>query len=106
MSIFDDKKDERSPLRMQDMPETVSQQHAKKITEEAVKDFMKIALARFPNLEIRLCPAPVQGKGAAEKLARAVRETDAQMLLAGFPGKPLAFRPVILYNKINRSRKR
>ena len=39
----------------------------------AVKDFMKIALARFPNLEIRLCPAPVQGKGAAEKLARAVR---------------------------------
>lgn len=39
----------------------------------AVKDFMKIALARFPNIEIRLCPAPVQGKGAAEKLARAVR---------------------------------
>ena len=39
----------------------------------AVKDFMKIALARFPELEIRLCPAPVQGKGAAEKLARAVR---------------------------------
>ena len=39
----------------------------------AVKDFMKIALARFPNLEIRLCPAPVQGQGAAEKLARAVR---------------------------------
>ena len=39
----------------------------------AVKDFMKIALARFPNLEIRLCPAPVQGRGAAEKLARAVR---------------------------------
>ena len=39
----------------------------------AVKDFMKIALARYPNLEIRLCPAPVQGKGAAEKLARAVR---------------------------------
>ena len=30
----------------------------------AVKDFMKIALARFPNLEIRLCPAPVQGQAS------------------------------------------
>lgn len=39
----------------------------------ALKDFLKIALSRFPNLHIRVCPAPVQGAGAAEKLARAVR---------------------------------
>ena len=39
----------------------------------ALKDFLKIALTRFPNLQIQICPAPVQGKGAELKLARAIR---------------------------------
>lgn len=39
----------------------------------AVKDFIKIAVARFPGVHIRICPAPVQGEGAGAKLARAVR---------------------------------
>ena len=38
MSIFDDNKDDRSPLRVQNVPETVARQHAKKITEDAVKN--------------------------------------------------------------------
>lgn len=39
----------------------------------AVHDFLKIALRRFPGLTIRICPAPVQGRGAGEKLAAAIR---------------------------------
>ena len=39
----------------------------------ALKDFIRIALNRFPSLHIKVCPVPVQGKGAELKLARAVR---------------------------------
>ena len=39
----------------------------------ALKDFIRIALNRFPRLHIKVCPVPVQGKGAELKLARAVR---------------------------------
>lgn len=39
----------------------------------AVKDFIKVATRRFPGLDIRICPAPVQGKGAENKLAAALR---------------------------------
>ena len=39
----------------------------------AVKDFIKVATRRFPGLDIRICPAPVQGKGAENKLAAAIR---------------------------------
>ena len=38
MSIFDDNKDDRSPLRTQNVPQSVAVRHAKKITEDAVKD--------------------------------------------------------------------
>jgi len=39
----------------------------------ALHDFLRISLARFPGLHIRIVPAPVQGKGAAPKLAEAIR---------------------------------
>ncbi len=39
----------------------------------ALHDFLKIALTRYPDLHIQICPAPVQGKGAENKLAQAVR---------------------------------
>ncbi len=39
----------------------------------AVRDFIKVAHSRFPGIGIRICPAPVQGKGAEIKLAAAVR---------------------------------
>ncbi|MBO4489948.1 MAG: exodeoxyribonuclease VII large subunit [Lentisphaeria bacterium] len=39
----------------------------------ALHDFLRISLARFPGLHIRIVPAPVQGKAAAPKLAEALR---------------------------------
>ncbi len=39
----------------------------------AIKDFIKVALQRFPPLRFRVYPAPVQGKGAELKLADGVR---------------------------------
>ena len=39
----------------------------------AIKDFIKVALKRFPPLRFRVFPAPVQGKGAEQILAQGVR---------------------------------
>lgn len=38
----------------------------------AIKDFIKVALKRFPPLRFRVYPAPVQGKGAENILAQGV----------------------------------
>lgn len=38
----------------------------------AIRDFIKVALQRFPPLRIRVFPAPVQGKGAELYLAQGV----------------------------------
>ncbi len=38
MSILDNNKDDRSPLRAQNVPQNVAERHAKKITEDAVKN--------------------------------------------------------------------
>ncbi|MBO7148070.1 MAG: exodeoxyribonuclease VII large subunit [Lentisphaeria bacterium] len=39
----------------------------------ALQDFLKISLARFPQLTIRVYPAAVQGKGAELQLAEGIR---------------------------------
>lgn len=39
----------------------------------ALQDFLKISLARFPMLTIRIYPSPVQGKGAELRIAEGVR---------------------------------
>ena len=39
----------------------------------ALQDFLKISLARFPMLTIRIYPSPVQGKGAERQIAEGVR---------------------------------
>jgi len=39
----------------------------------ALQDFLKISLARFPMLTIRIYPSPVQGKGAELQIAEGVR---------------------------------
>ncbi len=46
---------------------------ASSVSGAALKDFIRIALSRFPELHIKICPVPVQGKGAEAKLAMAVR---------------------------------
>ncbi len=39
----------------------------------AVRDFIQVAQRRFRGLELKICPAPVQGKGAEKRLAAAIR---------------------------------
>ncbi|MCU0856937.1 MAG: exodeoxyribonuclease VII large subunit [Pontiellaceae bacterium] len=41
-------------------------------TGAAVRDIINVLTRRFPNLEILLAPVPVQGDGAAEKIAAAI----------------------------------
>lgn len=55
----------------------------------ALHDFLKISLGRFPNLAIKIFPAPVQGKGAEKFLASGIRffnihkEVDVIVLTRG-----------------------
>ena len=43
----------------------------------AVQDFLKTAYARVPNLRVRIVPSPMQGQGAAAKIAAAVQCLNA-----------------------------
>lgn len=43
-------------------------------------DIMNVTRRRFPNMGITLCPARVQGEGAAEEIARAIRYMDEKRL--------------------------
>jgi len=42
-------------------------------TGAAIKDIIKIATRRFPNIEILLCPVKVQGEGAKEEIVEAMK---------------------------------
>ena len=39
----------------------------------AIRDFLQILSRRFPNVEVKIYPSPVQGAGAAEKLAEGIK---------------------------------
>lgn len=45
-------------------------------TGAAVKDIIKVALRRYPNIEIILAPAIVQGEGAAKTIAASIKELN------------------------------
>ena len=45
-------------------------------TGAAFRDIIKVAMQRFPNIEIMLAPALVQGTGAAESIARGIEELN------------------------------
>jgi len=45
-------------------------------TGAALRDMVKVARRRWPGIELILCPVPVQGVGAAEKIARAVEDLN------------------------------
>lgn len=45
-------------------------------TGAAIRDIVKVALRRYPSIEILLAPAKVQGDGAAETIARGIRELN------------------------------
>jgi exodeoxyribonuclease VII large subunit len=60
-------------------------------TGAAVRDIIKVALRRFPNLEIIIAPAKVQGEKAAESIAKAINELnkpgwDIDLIIAGRGG--------------------
>lgn len=46
-------------------------------TGAAVQDITKIIRRRFPTMDIVFCPAKVQGEGAADEIARAIRRVEA-----------------------------
>lgn len=45
-------------------------------TGAAIRDILKVALRRYPNIEIILAPAIVQGEGAAPTIAAAIKELN------------------------------
>jgi exodeoxyribonuclease VII large subunit len=45
-------------------------------TGAVVRDIVKVARRRWPGIDLILCPVPVQGIGAAEKIARAVDDLN------------------------------
>lgn len=45
-------------------------------TGAAVRDIIKVALRRFPNIEIVIAPALVQGEGAAASIVRGIEELN------------------------------
>jgi len=42
-------------------------------TGAAIRDILKVLWRRFPNLPVRFCPVRVQGEGASEEIAEALR---------------------------------
>jgi len=46
-------------------------------TGAVVHDITRVAWRRFPGMPLYLCPVKVQGEGAAEEIARAIRALDA-----------------------------
>lgn len=46
-------------------------------TGAVVHDITRVAWRRFPGMPLYLCPVKVQGEGAAEEIARAIRVLDA-----------------------------
>jgi exodeoxyribonuclease VII large subunit len=62
-------------------------------TGAAVRDILNVLTRRFPNLEILLAPVTVQGNGAAEKIAAAIRylntRDDIDLLIVGRGGGSL-----------------
>lgn len=78
----------------------------------AVKDFLKIALSRFPGLHIKIYPAAVQGKGAEKQLAAGIaffnKENDVDVIIAMRGGGSLEdlwpFNEEILADAIFKSR--
>ena len=42
----------------------------------AIRDFLRVLLKKFPNVNVRIYPVKVQGEGAAQEIARAIYELN------------------------------
>lgn len=64
---FDEKHKQKIPL----MPKTIGVLTSQ--TGSVIRDIINVSTRRNPNVHIRLFPVPVQGEGAAEKIAEGIR---------------------------------
>ena len=64
---FDEKHKQKIPL----MPKTIGVLTSQ--TGSVIRDIINVSTRRNPNVNIRLLPVPVQGEGAAEKIADGIR---------------------------------
>jgi exodeoxyribonuclease VII large subunit len=81
-------------------------------TGAAVRDMLEVLHRRWPALEVWVCPVPVQGEGAAQRIAEAIerlnRLSGIDVLIVGRGGGSLEdlwpFNEEILANAIHASR--
>ena len=83
--------DEEHKLPLPEFPETIG--IVTSPTGAAIRDIIKILHRRFPSVRIILNPVRVQGKGAAEEIAQAIREFNqykkVDLLIVGRGGGSL-----------------
>lgn len=71
-------------------------------TGAAVRDIIKVAMRRFPNIEILLAPAKVQGEGSVESIVLGIEELNrpqwgVDVIIAGRGGG--SFEDLIAFNE-------
>jgi len=71
-------------------------------TGAAIRDIIKVAMRRFPNIEIILAPAKVQGQGAVESIVTGIRELnnpewEVDVIIAGRGGG--SFEDLMAFNE-------
>lgn len=71
---FDEEHKQKIPL----MPKTVGVLTSQ--TGSVIRDIINVSTRRNPNVHIRLLPVPVQGEGAAEKIAEGIRIMNEKKL--------------------------
>lgn len=71
-------------------------------TGAAIRDIIKVAMRRFPNIEIILAPAKVQGEGAVESIVTGIQELNnpqwgVDVIIAGRGGG--SFEDLMAFNE-------
>jgi len=72
--LFEEKHKKKIPF----MPDTIGVLTSN--TGAVIRDIIHVSTRRNPKVHIRLLPVPVQGKGAAEKIAHAIRVMNEKQL--------------------------
>lgn len=72
--LFDDSHKKKIPM----FPKTIGVLTSS--TGAVIRDIINVSTRRNPNVHIRLLPVPVQGQGAAEKIAEGIRKMNEEKL--------------------------
>ena len=72
--LFDESHKKEIPI----FPKTIGVLTAS--TGSVIRDIINVSTRRNPNVHIRLLPVPVQGEGAAEKIAKAIEKMNSEKL--------------------------